>query len=153
MEYRNMSIRQREWHHSKVVWYGNHMILLSSDFLECWLYAKNIPTFSSCSCSANMHVIWQTHSHLQALWVSSWPNQHVVGLWEETWRHGEQTWTRDWNTPVAASEDHVSERQQQNHATATWFYPTLLALTHWLQFCILQFSQAQNEKFKHHKWR
>lgn len=84
MEYRNMLIRQREWHHSKVVWYGNHMILLSSDSLECWLYAKNIPTFSSCSCSANMHVIWHTHSHLQALWVSSWPNQRVFGLWEET---------------------------------------------------------------------
>lgn len=77
-------IRQREWHHSKVVRYGNHMILLSSDSLKCWLPAKNIPTFFSCACSANMHVIWHTHSHLQALWVSSWPNQHVFGLWEET---------------------------------------------------------------------
>lgn len=153
MESRNMLIRQREWHHSKVVRYGNHMILLSSDSLECWLHAKDIPTFSSCSCSANMHVIWHTHSHLQALWVSSWPNQHVFGLWEETCG----TRRANGNSGLEHEHDRLRgpcfwEAAAKPHNRSVVLPNTVGAWCTDCIFRILQFSQAQNEKFKQHKW-
>lgn len=64
-----------------------------------------------------MHVNWQTHSHLQALWVSSWPNLCVCGLWEVTGGAGgicelqtDACWL--WTDQLIRKQDLVSARWQ-----------------------------------------